>query len=452
MEGVYPRFSRWLRAAIPWAAFAAAVAITAMTWSALERGRLERARALFERRSGVAVAELAARMFAYEQVLRAGAARVASAPSTSPREWRAFVEALDLPRHYPAMPDADYVAASEALRESDPARAAAIRAALETGEPAFTGRLPPDPGAVATQPAFEIYVPVRLPGASAASALVSGAPRIHDLAHGILDGDATRFVDTRIYAGSRLAPERLLLDTREAGAGPALFETEARLPLSGGAWTLQFLSRPEFEAEVVRDRSYGALVSGLVASVLAFLLARAVMAHLDHAQRLSMHDPLTGLFNRRYLEGTMDRELSRARRIGSPIGLVMLDIDHFKELNDTSGHDAGDFVLQRTAELLRRATRGSDIACRFGGEEFALILPGASLEVSRERAEAIRAEFEGTHFQFNGAALRTMTLSAGIAALDPLDPDWGYALHKADRALYTAKQAGRNRVLAVAAE
>ncbi len=96
--------------------------------------------------------------------------------------------------------------------------------------------------------------------------------------------------------------------------------------------------------------------------------------------------------------------------------------------------------------------RAGDIACRYGGEEFALILPGASLEVARDRAEEIRAKFEATQFAFEGARLGPMSLSAGISALPPDSIDWPQALHAADRALYTAKEAGRNRVLAVAAE
>ena len=182
-------------------------------------------------------------------------------------------------------------------------------------------------------------------------------------------------------------------------------------------------------------------------SFLAFLLARALTLSFDRAHRLSMRDPLTGLFNRRYLDETMERETQRARREGSNVGVIVLDIDHFKSLNDTFGHDAGDHVLARTGELLRHLARGSDIACRFGGEEFALILPGAGLQVAAERAEAIRSLFESTPFEYEGRRLPPMTLSAGVAALAPGAGDWAESLHQADRALYTAKQAGRNRVI-----
>ncbi|HEX4780955.1 MAG TPA: diguanylate cyclase, partial [Usitatibacter sp.] len=154
--------------------------------------------------------------------------------------------------------------------------------------------------------------------------------------------------------------------------------------------------------------------------------------------------------NRRNLEETMLRELARARRLGDSVGVLVADIDHFKKLNDTYGHDAGDFVLERIGELMRAATRGSDIACRFGGEEFAVILPGASLLVARSRAEAIRAAVESLHLDFGGRPLGALTTSIGVAAMPPHGQDWAFTLQQADRALYSAKQAGRNKVAAAA--
>ena len=159
-----------------------------------------------------------------------------------------------------------------------------------------------------------------------------------------------------------------------------------------------------------------------------------------------MRDPLTGLYNRRYLEETMGRELPRARRMGQSVGVIVLDLDHFKRLNDTYGHDAGDIVLAKTGELLRNTTRRQDIACRFGGEEFAVILPGATLAIARNRAEAIRVALE---------ALRVPIRRAGRSARSPSPPasrrcrrtrrTGRFVMHQADRALYVAKQAGSNR-------
>jgi diguanylate cyclase (GGDEF)-like protein len=148
----------------------------------------------------------------------------------------------------------------------------------------------------------------------------------------------------------------------------------------------------------------------------------------------------------------MGRELPRARRLGESVGVIVLDIDHFKLLNDTYGHDAGDLVLERTGELLRAATRNSDIACRFGGEEFAVILPGATLLVARNRAEAIRASLEAMRIDFGGKLIGPLTVSAGVASMPPHGQDWTYVLQQADRALYTAKQAGRNKVVAAVSD
>ena len=105
-------------------------------------------------------------------------------------------------------------------------------------------------------------------------------------------------------------------------------------------------------------------------------------------------------------------------------------------------------MLERTGELLRAATRNSDIACRFGGEEFAVILPGATLLVARNRAEAIRAALESLKIEFDGQAAGPLTVSAGVAAMPPQVQDWAFTLQQADKALYTAKQAGRNKVVA----
>ncbi len=185
-------------------------------------------------------------------------------------------------------------------------------------------------------------------------------------------------------------------------------------------------------------------MGSIFASAVAFILVTALVSAWNRAHQLSMRDPLTGLFNRRYLEETMGRELPRARRAGENVGVIVLDIDHFKKLNDTFGHDAGDYVLERTGELLRAATRNSDIACRFGGEEFAVILPGATLLAARNRAEAIRAALESLKIDFHGHVIGPLTVSAGVASIAAPRP--GLDLHDAagrPRALHG--QAGRKK-------
>jgi diguanylate cyclase (GGDEF)-like protein len=158
----------------------------------------------------------------------------------------------------------------------------------------------------------------------------------------------------------------------------------------------------------------------------------------------AIRDSLTGLFNRRYLEETLQREFAQAARAGSPLGIVMIDIDHFKQLNDAHGHRAGDAALQALGTLLIANTRGGDVACRYGGEEFVLALPGATLEVARERAERLRQAVEALRVEHDGATL-SMTISAGIAAYPVHGARVDQVLDSADQALYQAKNNGRNQ-------
>lgn len=156
-----------------------------------------------------------------------------------------------------------------------------------------------------------------------------------------------------------------------------------------------------------------------------------------------VRDPLTGLFNRRYLDETLDRELARARREGYPICVIMLDIDHFKRLNDTYGHQAGDEVLKALAKLLADGMREGDMPCRYGGEEFTLVLPNASAAIAHERAEGWRVQFESLVTQFGRFELRS-TISLGIAAYPEHGKTRDELIQAADAALYACKKAGRN--------
>jgi diguanylate cyclase (GGDEF)-like protein len=160
-----------------------------------------------------------------------------------------------------------------------------------------------------------------------------------------------------------------------------------------------------------------------------------------------IRDPVTHLYNRRFLQETLFRELAHAGREGLPLAVVMLDVDHFKRLNDQYGHQAGDMVLQALAELLLNTTRGEDVVCRYGGEEFAVVLPGASLSNAMRRAEEWRADFE--RLQVPCAALSlSATFSAGVADFPAAGRSGDDLLGAADQALYIAKRAGRNRVVA----
>ena len=162
-------------------------------------------------------------------------------------------------------------------------------------------------------------------------------------------------------------------------------------------------------------------------------------------QELAVRDSLTGLYNRRYLDETLEREVSRARREGIPLSLVMLDIDYFKRVNDTYGHQVGDEVLRTLAATLSADIRAEDVACRYGGEEFLILLPNMPLPNAMQRAEAWRSAVERLSIAHGNFRL-TFTISLGVSAY----PDHGKTPDEltrcADQALYKAKHAGRNRV------
>ncbi|MBS1213771.1 MAG: hypothetical protein H6R26_2388 [Proteobacteria bacterium] len=159
----------------------------------------------------------------------------------------------------------------------------------------------------------------------------------------------------------------------------------------------------------------------------------------------AIHDPLTGLFNRRYLEETLKRELARATREGRPLSILMGDIDHFKCLNDTYGHQAGDEVLRALGDLLQNCARASDIPCRYGGEEFLVVLPDMALDVARNRAEQVRRDFANLRITFDDTQLGS-TLSIGVSACPGDGTTADELIGTADQALYEAKHTGRNRV------
>ncbi len=171
----------------------------------------------------------------------------------------------------------------------------------------------------------------------------------------------------------------------------------------------------------------------------------------ERLQQQSVRDPLTGLYNRRYLEESIQRELGRAKREQTPLSIIMLDLDHFKRINDEHGHSTGDKVLVAVSEMLKGALRGEDLICRFGGEEFTLILPGAAFEVAMQRAEQVRQAIEELHIEVSQASVLQVTSSLGIATFPTHGDDAQVLLNLADDALYGAKNAGRNQV-AVAAE
>lgn len=190
------------------------------------------------------------------------------------------------------------------------------------------------------------------------------------------------------------------------------------------------------------DRKQVAVTFG---EVVKLALSNIVLRELLREQ--AIRDPLTGLFNRRYLDDTLPRELHRGRRAGTPFCVAMLDIDHFKRFNDEFGHEAGDEVLRAVGQLLNNGLRRSDIACRYGGEEFVVIMPGLALEGAQQRMEEIRGHLRHVKLSRNGADLPPLAVSVGLVMQDwTRDLEAATLIRYADEALYAAKEAGRDRI------
>jgi len=176
-------------------------------------------------------------------------------------------------------------------------------------------------------------------------------------------------------------------------------------------------------------------------------LAMSNMQLRETLREQALRDPLTGLYNRRILEEGLAREIARAERDSTPLVLGFVDIDHFKDFNDTYGHEAGDYVLKEVGGYLAEHTRAGDLVSRYGGEEFVTVWPGADLASAAARAESLRKGVEALHLEFNGESLRSVTLSIGIALLGEHGESADTLLAVADAALYEAKGDGRNRVV-----
>jgi diguanylate cyclase (GGDEF)-like protein/PAS domain S-box-containing protein len=218
------------------------------------------------------------------------------------------------------------------------------------------------------------------------------------------------------------------------------------LPMVGhgetlGVFHLEFpIGVLESHGLLAAQQRLGITVAGQIALSLASLRLRETL------RDQSIRDPLTGLFNRRFMQEALERETLRARRKGHPISLLFLDIDHFKRFNDTFGHDAGDFVLQSFADLLRNFFRGDDVACRCGGEEFAVILPESLAANAALRADALRNELKQLKLIYKDTRLGPISTSVGVAAFPEHCATPEELLKVADQCLYRSKAEGRDRV------
>jgi diguanylate cyclase (GGDEF)-like protein len=292
-------------------------------------------------------------------------------------------------------------------------------------------------------PLISLHAPRLLPGSS--GALYAYDPS-HDLYSAAAEWGNTLLIvgafkaedcwalrKGKVHAVTGSTPTLRCRHTRAAGEGRSLC-----IPMTATGKTIGL-----FHLTDGRDDSHAFAVS--VAEHIGLALSNLMLR--SDLRQLSIHDPLTGLFNRRYMEETLEIEIRRAERTERPIGVIMLDIDHFKTFNDGFGHAAGDEVLRALGTLIRTHLRAGDIACRYGGEEFVLILTEASKETAYQRAENIRQRVEGLEVRYLDMALGPLTISLGVAIHPAHGRTRTEILAAADAALYKAKEGGRNRAV-----
>ncbi len=174
----------------------------------------------------------------------------------------------------------------------------------------------------------------------------------------------------------------------------------------------------------------------------------SLRARLDQSMELAVTDQLTGLHNRRYMENQLEQFLKRANMGGGPVSVLLCDLDHFKKVNDGYGHDVGDEVLREFSRRLMKNIRPTDIACRYGGEEFMVIMPDTTIQMAQLTAERIREKVHGSGFSINnGLGEIRVTMSGGAAVTFPPDDGVNQLIKRADEALYSAKESGRNKIV-----
>lgn len=238
---------------------------------------------------------------------------------------------------------------------------------------------------------------------------------------------------------------------------------DRRLPLAaGGLAAAQYgaiawgAARRWAETPASNIAAYGAFDAGvqverIVTLLLFAVVCRSIVGWAIELRHSAVHDVLTGLLNRRTFEERLHDELLTARRTSRPLAVAMIDVDHFKQVNDRHGHEAGDRVLQAVAATLRRTVRRTDLVARWGGEEFALVFPGTSIAEASAKVEAMREEIARAPIAIGRDRGVSLTVSAGVACAPADGADAGSVTGAADTRLFDAKRQGRNRTIAAPA-
>ena len=248
-------------------------------------------------------------------------------------------------------------------------------------------------------------------------------------------------IDLADYDGLRICSQLRSLDRTRHTALLVLAEAEdnARVLRALDLGVNDYLVRP-----VDRNELIARVRTQLRRKRYADRLRETVHASIE----LAIVDPLTGLHNRRYLDSHFSGHVNEALDRGRPLSVMVLDVDRFKSVNDTHGHDAGDDVLKEFAQRVRRSVRGVDLVARFGGEEIVVVMPDTPLETARLAAERIREKVQGEPFRVHrGRVSIAVTVSIGVSAVETLEETAASLLKRADEALYAAKSGGRNRVI-----
>ncbi len=241
------------------------------------------------------------------------------------------------------------------------------------------------------------------------------------------------------HARERIADSAFVSETAWSKTGISV-EGHLCLPLTAGGHPVGVLGVPESGRPLSASRTH---VLEMAGALLAISLRNAQLFH--ELREYSLRDALTGCFNRAHALGVIDTELRRARRSHMPVSLIMFDLDHFKEINDRHGHLCGDAVLAAVGSKMRDVLRGSDLKCRYGGEEFLVLLPDTPLEGAKRVADTMRREIADMPISWKSDTV-SITASFGVSVAMPAEVDTRALIGRADAALYRAKDQGRNCV------